>query len=328
MNGGRLLFFSRCFHRRLALVLIGLSVWSLCGAIQWPAGTSFTWGISNQSLPILSGQIITEARLVFLNVRAASQRLPSDWNLLDRVDLEDWRQFSQCWGKRTDGVRGDMAFFERLSRFWLKSYCGSCGKVDLNADQRVDMTDLWVAVEGWLSEPDPYCAEWDWNANGRIDAYDVAFFSEFWLRSDIIRPSDDRVSQQLVKVYLLTNPRLGFLPATPSGATYFATYGVPVRCIQHQNQLVYVFSLNHDPKSPYALYFGGFVDFSLADGTIAPLSSTLLALITAAGSSGNFGFGFQVGGQSIDFDGVYLELTIQSYTGSPYKRLFYIRAPI
>lgn len=313
-------------HRmRIQTVFFLVAVCPFCWAIHWQAGSAFTWGISNQTLPILPGQIITEARLVFLNPRAAGKELPLDWNAPDTVDLNDWVQFGRCWGKRTGGLRLDMAFFERLSRFWLKSYCGDCGKTDLTGDQKVDTADLLAAADFWLTEPATECAEWDWNADERISPQDVAFFSEFWLMPDIIRASDDRIGQAVLSVYLLANPRLGFLPSTAAGAAYFASFGTPIRGVWRQGRLEYVFSLNHDPKSAYAVYFGGLVDFGLSDGTTARLSSALLALISAAGSSGSFGFGFHVSEQPLDFDGLYLELTVQSYAGAPYKRVFYFR---
>jgi len=186
-----------------------------------------------------------------------------------------------------------------------------------------------IVAKRWLSPAGrTECRDADWTGDGWVNAKDLIEFAELWLQDAPVRASADPVSNSIVKVYLLKNPRLGFTAvSSAAGQNPFAAYSTIIRSVHQDGSLVYRLTLNHDPDSFYSQTFGGRFYLPLADGTIAMLTSTLLELIDYAGSSYSFGFGIAINNARCFYDKITLDLTIQSYAAAPYKSILHFTAP-
>ncbi len=290
------------------------------GGVFEPQG-GYIWGIDNQQLSIQRGQIITEASLVFKNFRVEGGVDTAGWNRPARIDADDFALLSRCWQLGADERMIAMEEIAQIGRFWLAADCGNCGGIDATGDEAVGLDDLIAVTNRWLMPAGrTECGSADWNGDGWVNPQDLLVFAELWLEDAPVWPLADPVNDTLLKVYVLGNPRLGFAAHTDSQVhDPFAGYGGLIRSVYQNGDLIYRLGLNHDPLSPYAQAFDGRLMLTLADGSRAILTSSLMELIDSIGSGISFGFGIYLGQQRCSYDAIRLALTVQSYDGEPFQ---------
>lgn len=315
----------RCFSTLLLSVTIQPD---LLGGVLYP-NSALVWGIDTQTLSIQGGHVITEAVLTFHKFRVENNSLSADWNAPGRVDMGGYALMAHCWRMDDHDRLMDMTDVFRLSKNWLTTDCSDCGGADITGDGAVGLDDLMVVADRWLSPAGrTECRDADWTGDGWINTKDLMEFAELWLQDAPVRASADPITDHIMKVYLLKNPRLGLVAASSTtGQDPFATYGTIIRSVHQDGSLVYRFSLNHNPDSFYSQTFGGRFYLPLADGTTAVLTSTLLELIDYAGSGYSFGFGMAMSNGRCFYEKITLDLTIQSYAAAPYKTTLHFAAP-
>jgi len=122
---------------------------------------------------------------------------------------------------------------------------------------------------------------------------------------------------QALWVYVLDNPRFGFLPlkAKTQQDDPFARFGGVLSAQYQDGDLIYRLSQTHDPNGWTAQVFGDRPALTLADGTAMTLSSALLEFIDYAGTGRSVGFGMRCGGVRYCYDDITLQITVQSFRG-------------
>jgi len=128
----------------------------------------------------------------------------------------------------------------------------------------------------------------------------------------------------MLYIHLVDNPPLGYI--TNEGNTSgdnFESQGAALEPIYHDQtagteRLIYTLGSINDLSSPVWQVFDYPFNFSLADSSTVNFSSSLLEFIDYAGTGTSFGFAFDPNGiDGYEFDGISLELTIQSFEGTP-----------
>ena len=128
----------------------------------------------------------------------------------------------------------------------------------------------------------------------------------------------------MLYIHLVDNPPLGYI--TNEGNTSgdnFETQGALLEPIYHDQtagteRLVYALGSINDLSSPVWQVFDYPFIFQLADSSTVSFSSSLLEFIDYAGTGTSFGFAFDPNGiDGYEFDGISLELIIQSFEGTP-----------
>jgi hypothetical protein len=125
-------------------------------------------------------------------------------------------------------------------------------------------------------------------------------------------------------IHLLDNLPLGFVSNSDYGTgDFFENQGMLLAPVYHDRaagveNLVYTLGNLNDESSWVWDIFGPDFGFELADGTSIAYSSAVLELIDYAGNGTPFGFGFDPNSTDpYNFDEITLELTIESFNGSP-----------
>ena len=128
----------------------------------------------------------------------------------------------------------------------------------------------------------------------------------------------------MLYIHLVDNPPLGYI--TNEGNTSgdnFKSQGAALEPIYHDQttgteRLIYALGSINDPLSPVWQVFNYPFVFQLADSSTVSFSSSLLEFIDYAGTGTSFGFAFDPNGiDGYHFDGISLQLTIQSFQGAP-----------
>ena len=317
----------RTFGLCLSVLSAGYSINAFGGVLE--PNVAVTWGIDTQSLSIQDGHIITEAILTFHKFRVENNSIPTDWNAPARVDMDDYALMARCWHMNSRNRLMNMTDVFRLSKFWLRTDCGDCGGTDITGDGAVELEDLMIVLNRWLSPAGrTECRDADWTGDDWVNTKDLIEFAELWLRDAPVLASADPITDHIMKVYLLKNPRIGLTSvASSTGQDPFAAYSMIIRSVHQDGNLLYRFTLNHDPGSFYSQTFGGRFYLPLTDGTTAVLTSSLLELIDYAGSSFSFGFGTVMKNSRCFYDSMTLDLTIQAYAAAPSKTTLHFTAP-
>ena len=132
----------------------------------------------------------------------------------------------------------------------------------------------------------------------------------------------------ILYIYLIDNPPTDFKAYVENiAADIFGNPGVILEppyqdFIEGREELTYTLSQLDDELSSVWRVFDYPFDFILADSSIVTYSSSLLTIIDYAGTGTSFGFGFDPNGlNGYGYDGVSLEITIESYLGPPEKSL-------
>jgi len=130
--------------------------------------------------------------------------------------------------------------------------------------------------------------------------------------------SSDNANDSLY-IYLLDEPRVGFVADTDGGSSPFEERGVRMVQSHHEQSqseqdVAYAFSELAVEPSPLWEHFGYPLVFGPDDQMVIE-SSLILDLIDYAGGGKSFGFGFDPNGNTdYDFNKITLDLTIESYT--------------
>ncbi|MHC4757696.1 MAG: putative Ig domain-containing protein [Planctomycetota bacterium] len=129
-----------------------------------------------------------------------------------------------------------------------------------------------------------------------------------------------------LSIYLLDNPSVDFNASVEEvSGDIFANSGIilepPYRDMKEgTEEITYTLSQLSDESSSVWQFFGYPFEFALADSSIVNYSSSLLSIIDYGGTGTSFGFGFDPNGfNGYRFDGMSLDITVESYQGLPEK---------
>ncbi len=122
-------------------------------------------------------------------------------------------------------------------------------------------------------------------------------------------------------MHIVDNPPLDFVANVDSNSgDFFQDFGGLLSGYSYEfvnGDLVITFSRINEENSWVWDIFDYPFNFQLADFSVVSYSSSLLELIDYAGNSTPFGIGLDPEGGNYTFDGITLELTIESFQGDP-----------
>ncbi len=122
-------------------------------------------------------------------------------------------------------------------------------------------------------------------------------------------------------IHIVDNPPVGFITNEDYGSgDFFQSFGDLLRFDSYRlvnGDSVFTFSRANDENSWMWDVFDYPFTFQLADSSVVSYSSSLLELIDYAGNSTPFGIGLDPEGSNYTFDGITLDLTIESFEGAP-----------
>ena len=124
-------------------------------------------------------------------------------------------------------------------------------------------------------------------------------------------------------IHIVDNPPVGFIGNEDHGSgDFFQSFGGLLRFDSYRlvnGDSVFTFSRANDESSWVWDVFDYPFTIQLADSSVVSCSSSLLELIDYAGNSTPFGIGLDPEGSNYTFDGITLELTIESFEGDPQR---------
>ncbi len=122
-------------------------------------------------------------------------------------------------------------------------------------------------------------------------------------------------------IHIVDNPPVGFITNEDrDSGDFFQNFGSLLSadsCRLVDGDSVFTFSRENDESSWVWDVFDYPFTVQLADSSVVSCSSSLLELIDYAGNSTPFGIGLDPEGSNYTFDGITLELTIESFEGDP-----------
>lgn len=122
-------------------------------------------------------------------------------------------------------------------------------------------------------------------------------------------------------IHIVDNPPVGFITNEDYGSgDFFQSFGALLRsdsCRLVNGDSVFTFSRANDESSWVWDVFDYPFTVQFADSSVVSYSSSLLELIDYAGNSTPFGIALDPEGSNYTFDGITLELTIESFEGAP-----------
>jgi PKD repeat protein len=180
---------------------------------------------------------------------------------------------------------------------------------------------LYSSAHGETFSGDKY---YTWGiSNDKLDVPSGSIVTEATLTIHNITSTTENKGDMLY-IHLVDNPPLGYI--TNEGNTSgdnFQSHGAALEPIYHDQttgteKLIYTLGSINDPSSSVWQVFDYPFIFPLADSSTVSFSSSLLEFIDYAGTGTSFGFAFDPNGiDGYEFDGISLELTIQSFQGAP-----------
>ena len=154
---------------------------------------------------------------------------------------------------------------------------------------------------------------------GTVAIPDGSIITEAVLTVHNLSSSSDNANDSLY-IYLLDEPRLGFVADTDGGSNPFEARGVQMVRVHHKQSqggrdVAYTFSELAVESSERWKRLGLPLTFGPVGRPMDIQPPLILDLIDYAGSGKSFGFGFDPNGKTdYDFDEITLELTVESFT--------------